>query len=121
MSIIPTYETNGYSTTILYMQTNTELYLNETTIREAKNVYRAINHNLRRQILELIHQRKKMTVTAIYRKLDIEQSLASQQLAILREAKIVNTERDRRHIYYSVNYVKIKDIHSISEKLLEKP
>ena len=45
---------------------------------------------------------KKITVTEIYVHLRLEQSVASQHLAILRRAGIVKTERDGKFIYYSI-------------------
>jgi DNA-binding transcriptional ArsR family regulator len=52
----------------------------------------------------LIHGSQPIKVTDIYKKLKIEQSVASQQLAILREGRFVNTERDGKIIYSSINY-----------------
>jgi DNA-binding transcriptional ArsR family regulator len=51
-----------------------------------------------------------MTVTEIYVRLRLEQSVASQHLAILRRAGIVKTERDGKFIYYTVNHNRIEDI-----------
>ena len=45
-----------------------------------------------------------MTVTDIYVKLRLEQSVASQHLAILRKAGVVQTERDGKFIFYSLGY-----------------
>jgi DNA-binding transcriptional ArsR family regulator len=54
---------------------------------------RALN-NPTRQTIKFIQARQPTKVTDIYKKLKIEQSVASQQLAILREGRFVNTERD---------------------------
>lgn len=72
-------------------------------VNKAASVLRAINHPLRQQMIRLIHQHEQLTVTAIYAKLRLEQSVASQHLAILRKAGFVNTKRDGKCIYYSVN------------------
>jgi DNA-binding transcriptional ArsR family regulator len=72
-------------------------------VKKAALVLRAINHKLRQQILKLIEESGRMTVTEIYVKLRLEQSVASQHLAILRKAGFVKTERDGKFIYYSVN------------------
>jgi DNA-binding transcriptional ArsR family regulator len=45
-----------------------------------------LNHKLRQQILALIETEKKITVTEIYVRMRLEQSVASQHLAILRRA-----------------------------------
>jgi DNA-binding transcriptional ArsR family regulator len=52
----------------------------------------------------------KMNVTEIYVKLRIEQSVASQHLAILRHEGLVTTERNGKIINYSVNKQAIKDL-----------
>jgi Mn-dependent DtxR family transcriptional regulator len=55
---------------------------------------RAQNNRKRQTIIKLIQERQPIKLTDIYKKLKIEQSAASQQLAILREGRFVNTERD---------------------------
>ncbi|MFY8133167.1 MAG: ArsR/SmtB family transcription factor, partial [Bacteroidia bacterium] len=69
---------------------------------------RAINHPLRLEIVRLIETNVSMNVTRIYIKLRIEQSVASQHLAILREAEILNFKRDGKEIHYSVNQERIQ-------------
>lgn len=96
-----------------------ELIVNTDQAKKAQRLYRAINHKLRQQILRLIHQNEKMTVTEIYVKLRLEQSMASSHLCILRKAKLVNTERDGKFIWYSLNYKRIGDVHLHAAALLE--
>ncbi len=79
-------------------------------LKKAAMVLRALNHKLRQQLLKLIEEEKKITVTEIYVRLRLEQSVASQHLAILRKAGIVNTERDGKFIFYTVNYKRIDEI-----------
>lgn len=101
------------------MHNENTLQLNEHAIRKGKSILRAIDHPLRQEILQLIHRTGRMIVTDIYHTLEIEQSVASQQLAILRAAKIVKAERHSKNVFYSVNYERVKDIHLVSEKLLQ--
>ena len=98
-----------------------ELIIDSYQIKQAAQVYRAINHQLRKQILYLLHQNHRMQVTKIYEKLNLEQSVVSQHLAILRHAGLVSTERQAKFIYYSVNYQKIKEVHDYAEKLSALP
>jgi DNA-binding transcriptional ArsR family regulator len=88
-------------------------------IKKAAMVIRAINHKLRQQILKLIDENGKITVTEIYVKLRLEQSVASQHLAILRKAGFVKTDRDGKFIYYSVNISRIKELNHFVEDLLK--
>src|ERR1019366_690300 len=73
-------------------------------IKKAAMVLRSLNHTLRQQAIKTIHENKRITVTELYVKLRLEQSVASQHLAILRKAGIVFTLRDGKFIYYSINY-----------------
>lgn len=97
---------------------NSSLTIDALLLRKAALSYRAINNKLRQKILQLLHKEGRMTVTAIYKQLRLEQSVASQQLAILRSAKLVVAERDGKNIYYSVNYDTVNLQHSLAQRLL---
>lgn len=84
--------------------------LDYIAVKKASMVLRAINHKLRQQIIKMLEEHKKMTVTEIYVKLRLEQSVASQHLAILRRAGVVITERDGKFIYYALNSKRIAEI-----------
>ena len=73
-------------------------------LKKAALTLRALNHKVRQQILNLIHERGEITVSEIYAKLKLEQSLTSSYLAVLRRANIVKTRREGQSIHYSVNY-----------------
>ena len=88
-------------------------------LKKAALVLRALNHKLRQQILKLIEDEKKITVTEIYVRLRLEQSVASQHLAILRRAGIVITERDGKFIFYKVNFKRIDEINHFVEGLVK--
>ena len=87
-------------------------------VKKAALVLRAINHKLRQQILKLIDENSRMTVTEIYVKLRLEQSVASQHLAILRKAGFVKTERDGKFIYYSVNNDRLEELNKFVHDLV---
>jgi DNA-binding transcriptional ArsR family regulator len=59
-----------------------------------------------------------MTVTELYVQLRLEQSVASQHLAILRRAGIVKTDRDGKYIYYRVNEERVTQINQIVDSLV---
>ncbi len=79
-------------------------------VKKAALTLRALNHKLRQQILKLIDDEKRLTVTEIYVRLRLEQSVASQHLAILRKSGIVTTERDGKFIFYIINHKRIEEI-----------
>ena len=95
-----------------------ELHIEEFNTRKATLVFRAINNKARLQILHLLHQNgNRMTVTSVYRKLRIEQAVASQHLAVLRRNKIVQSGREGRNIYYSIDYERLQQIHEYAQLL----
>ncbi len=83
-------------------------FLNHPDLEKSHIVVRAIRHPLRQKMLQQIHAQGEMTVTDLYIKLRLEQSLASQHLAILRQAGVVKTRRDGKFIFYSLNYEHMK-------------
>jgi|SRR5215203_1700137 len=95
-----------------------DLKIDVLQLKKAALVLRAVNHKLRQQIMKLLHQNGRMTVTEIYVKLRLEQSVASQHLAILRKAGFVDTVRDGKFIYYSVNYERLAEAHDFAKQLL---
>lgn len=94
-----------------------EIELNYADLRKAVLVLRAVNHKLRQRIIDLLEEQATMTVTDIYIKLRLEQSVASQHLAILRRAGVVNTERQGKFIYYSLDRDRLNQISKLVEEL----
>jgi DNA-binding transcriptional ArsR family regulator len=110
---------NTYSLTLNNSQNNgAPLKVDLLNVKKSALTLRAVNHKLRQQILKLIDEEGKITVTELYVKLRLEQSVASQHLAILRKAGFVNTTRDGKFIYYSVNVNRIKELNKFVEDLL---
>lgn len=97
-------------------QANEPIKLDYVAVKSAAMTLRAINHKLRQQIIKLLEENKRMNVTDIYVKLRLEQSVASQHLAILRRADIVITERDGKFIHYALNHARIAAVaHFVKE------
>lgn len=92
--------------------------LDYINVKKASLVLRALNHKLRQQMVKMLDEKQRMTVTEIYVSLRLEQSVASQHLAILRRAGIVKTEREGKFIYYYVNYDRLEQINKMIGELL---
>jgi len=69
-------------------------------------------------MLHLMHQNSRVTVTELYKHLNIEQSVASQHLGILRAGGIVKTERQSKFIFYSVDYTRLELVHVLAKELI---
>jgi DNA-binding transcriptional ArsR family regulator len=93
--------------------------LDHLTIKKASLVFRAINHKLRQDMIKLIDKKGQATVTEIFVDLRLEQSVASQHLAILRRAGIVNTEREGKYMYYKLSLDRLGLINQMVTDLLK--
>lgn len=110
----------GYSTKkiadIALKDGRDQILIKGGVLQNAALVVRAINHPLRKKVIDLLEQNGEMVVTDIYVKLRTEQSVASQHLAILRNSGFVNTRREGKFIHYGLN----KDRFKNSAKLIEQ-
>lgn len=91
--------------------------INYVAVKAAAMTMRAINQKVRQQIIKLLEEHKRLMVTEIYVRLRLEQSMASQHLAILRHARIITPERDGKQIYYTLNYARIAEVASFLNKM----
>ena len=98
-------------------KSNNHVTLDYDVLKRAALVLRAANHPLRQKILELIEKEKSIHVTKLYVKLRLEQSVASQHLAILRRAGFVKTERNGKFIFYVINKDKIGQISTLIQEI----
>ncbi|HMZ46015.1 MAG TPA: metalloregulator ArsR/SmtB family transcription factor [Chitinophagaceae bacterium] len=105
-------------TNIVLSNGELSLQIDPLRVKKSAMVIRALNHKLRQQMIKLIDEVKTITVTDIYVRLRLEQSVASQHLAVLRKVGIVATKRDGKKIFYSVNYHRLQHILNTSNNLL---
>jgi len=90
--------------------------MNSTAYKTATMIIRAVNHKLRKQIISLLDENKRMHVSDIYAKLKLQQSVTSQHLALMRCAGIVTTNREGRNIYYILNHSRLAQIGHFADK-----
>lgn len=108
---------NNHSEAFRNPANNEDVKVDFLRLKKSAMVLRALNHKLRQQLLHLLDEQEKITVTEIYVKLRLEQSVVSQHLAIMRRAGIVTTKREGKFIYYAVNYNRLKEISGFVEQL----
>jgi DNA-binding transcriptional ArsR family regulator len=92
--------------------------LEPLAIKKASLVFRALNHALRQQMINIIQQKDRVSVTEIFIDMRLEQSVASQHLAILRRAGIVKPDRDGKFMYYRINSERLDLINKVIKELL---
>lgn len=98
--------------------TNENITLNFHHIKKTAVILRAINHRFRQQLIHMLDEHHKMTVTQIFSLLRMEQSIVSQHLATLRRAQIVHTQKEGKFVFYSINYKRLKEINNFVEQLV---
>lgn len=78
--------------------------INEYTVDQldaASRMLKAMAHPIRVSIMSLL-EGKRLTVTQIYEFLNLEQSVVSHHLGILRDKGVLIAERDGKNVYYSL-------------------
>ncbi len=101
--------------------TNALPSMNNVAFKTATLITRAVNHKLRKQIIALLDEQKRMHVSDIYAKLKLQQSVTSQHLALMRRAGIVLTNREGRNIYYLLNYKRLAEIGVFADQVGTAP
>lgn len=102
---------------IILKKGKSDIQLDYAELRKAVLVLRAVNHKLRQNVIDLLEEHESMTVTDIYIKLRLEQSVASQHLAILRRAGVVITQRKGKFINYMIDRERLSQISRLVEEL----
>jgi len=73
------------------------------------SVFKALNDPTRREILQLL-QEKDLTAGEIVEKFNISGPSISHHLDLLKQAKLVNAEKEGQFIYYSLNTTVVDEI-----------
>lgn len=76
--------------------------INIDKLELAAGKLRAISHPMRIAILELLAQQEPLSVTDIYKTLEIEQATASHHLNILKNKNVLVSKRSGKKIFYSL-------------------
>jgi len=76
----------------------------------AASKLRAISHPMRIAIIDLLSKGNKLSVTDIYKALNIEQATASHHLSILKNKGVLVSKRDGKKIYYALRSLILTEI-----------
>ena len=93
--------------------------LDHLSIKKASLTFRAINHPLRQEMIRMIDSKGNATVTELFVEMRLEQSVASQHLAILRRALLVKKIRDGKFMYYMLNLERLELLNKMVTDLLK--
>lgn len=82
----------------------TKVTFDHGKLQYSAELMRALAHPLRLKILEFIDGNGQINVNKIYKSLDIEQSITSQHLKILKLAGVLHAEKDGKYVHYNIDY-----------------
>ena len=91
-----------------------------TKAKKAGQLMRAISHPLRLEIMAFIDSKKSVKVHDIYTSLQLDQSIASQHLKILRDQDFVEYKRNGKEKHYSINYDRVKTVNKLVGDFFKK-
>jgi DNA-binding transcriptional ArsR family regulator len=77
-----------------------KLELNIDQLEQAVSMLKAIAHPMRISIISLLEDGRRMTVTEIHEKLQIEQSTTSHHLGILKDKGVLSSKREGKNTLY---------------------
>jgi DNA-binding transcriptional ArsR family regulator len=82
----------------------TKVTFDNEKLHYSSELMRALAHPLRLKILEFIDSNGSINVNKIYSSLELEQSITSQHLKILRMSGVVSVEITGKYHVYFINY-----------------
>ena len=82
----------------------TKVRFNNEKLQYSTILMKALAHPLRLRILEYIDSQGVINVNKIYNTLQIEQSVTSQHLRLLKLAGVVISRKDGKYVHYNINY-----------------
>ena len=91
---------------------------NDRKLHKVTMLFRAINHEIRLEMLEVISNKGEVNVTSLRKLLGLEQAVTSLHLGFLKRANLVLSRREGRVVYYSVNILKIEKVNKFIDLLV---
>lgn len=79
-------------------------------------ILKAVAHPIRLQIVDILSQGEKLSVTEIYESLETEQSLTSHHLTKMKDRGILGQMKEGKHVYYFLTDKNITGIIDCIEK-----
>ena len=79
---------------------------------------KTLSNPKRLEILDILKERKEISVNSLAEILEIPKANTSQHLAVLRQAGVVNTRKDGINVYYSLRSAKISEACSLTRQIL---
>jgi ArsR family transcriptional regulator, virulence genes transcriptional regulator len=103
----------------IYDEEGREIRIDMLLLKKADIVIRTLNHPLRARIIKILAGQKELTVTQIFETLQVEQSVISQHLAMLRRAGMVVTSRTGKYIRYKLKTDRIQELLHLAKQIVQ--
>jgi DNA-binding transcriptional ArsR family regulator len=87
-----------------------DINLNSEALQGAASMLKVLGHPIRISIIELLEKSPRLSVTEIFKALNIEQAIASHHLNTLKNKAILNSERVGKNTYYSLSHDSLIDV-----------
>lgn len=107
-------------TNVLSINFTNDILPKSSDVIEIVQLFRALNNTVRKKILELVGKYPGITITDIYIKLKIEQSMASQHVAILRRSNLLTKKRKGNLMKYYINHKKLEEVQTAIDTLVDE-
>ena len=75
-----------------------------------QNTLRALADPIRREVLNLLKKRTRLSAGEIVSHFDVTAASISRHLSVLKEADLIRDERDGKFIYYELNASVLEEI-----------
>lgn len=96
-----------------------KILIENNSLHISSEMLRAVAHPIRMKILEFISQHPSTNVNKIYNSLQLEQSITSQHLRILKDVGLVDAHRKGKYIHYTINFDKVSQIDKAVKNFLD--
>jgi len=84
---------------------------------EPKQILKVLSDDVRFDIVLLLATGKKC-VCEIYESLKLKQSIVSHHLGVLRENNLIESDKDGKWVYYSLNRKRIEELQKLLAKIV---
>ena len=84
--------------------------LSAEQLNNASSILKAIAHPIRISILNYLENGKRLTVTEIHQRLNIEQSTTSHHLGILKDKGVLSSKREGKNTYYFLKHKSLSHV-----------
>jgi DNA-binding transcriptional ArsR family regulator len=85
-----------------------QIQIKTENLERAANMLKAMAHPVRIRIIDCLEDGKEHTVTEIHNKLEIEQSVTSHHLGILKDKGVLSSRRTGKNTYYFLKHENIR-------------